>query len=297
MTIAHTFQYKKPKTIARAVELLVETGKKGHVLAGGTDLVGWLRDELIEPSVLIDIKGIESFKELILKDNVLTIGSLITVSEIMKSAIVRTKFPLIFEMAGMLACTGIRNRATIVGNICSAVSCCDSGPVLLVYDAIIHAQGPSGSRNIPMTDWFVGARKTALQPGELVTGISVPLPSGKSAGCFVKQKRYKGEDLAQSNVAILAVEHEIYRVAFGSVAPSPVRALKIEALLMGKHLDPALIQSVCKLIPEETSPISDIRSSKEYRERMLVIMLRRGLQTVNSRLNDNGPEYGINVID
>lgn len=297
MTITTSFRYAKPETITDAVELLAEAGPKGRVLAGGTDLVGWLKDNLIEPELLVDIKGIESLRELSLANEKLTIGALTTMTDILKSELIREHFPLFFEMAGMMACTGIRNRATVAGNICSAVPCCDNGPVLLVHDAVIHTAGASGQRDIPMTRWFLGPRRTALQPGEFVTGISVPLPPVASAGCFVKQKRYKGEDLAQSSVAILVLDGKYYRVAFGSVAPTPVRAPKIEALLAGQPLTPELLQTVCGLIPEETAPITDIRSTKEYRAHMLTVMLRRGLETAAARLAGNGPGYGINVIE
>ncbi len=297
MTITTSFRYEKPETINRALELLAEAGPKGRVLAGGTDLVGWLKDNLVIPDLLVDIKGIDSLKELSLNHGKLTIGALVTVTDMLKSPMVRDHFPLFFEMAGMLACTGIRNRATVVGNISSAVPCCDNGPVLLVYDAVIHVSSASGQRDIPMTRWFLGPRRTALQPGELVTGITVATPPVVSAGCFVKQKRTKGEDLAQSSVAILALDGKYYRVAFGSVAPTPVRAPKIEALLTGKPLTPELVREACGLIPEETAPITDIRSTKEYRAHMLTVMLRRGLETAAARLAGRGPDYGINVIE
>lgn len=297
MTIAQVYQYQRPKTVQDAVELLDQVGDKGRILAGGTDLIGWLTEDLVTPEILVDIKGIESLKTLALNGNTLTIGSGVTVAELMESAVIREHFPLFYEMAGVLACTGIRNRATVVGNISSAVPCCDNGPVLLVYGAVIHAESIAGTRDIPMSDWFVAPRKTALKTGEMVTGISVPLPKGNYAGCFVKQKRYKGEDLAQSSVAILALEDGSYRVSFGSVAPTPVRGPKIEALICCKPMTPELIAQACDLIPQETAPITDIRSTKEYRAHMLKVMFRRGMETVNSRINGNGPAYGVNVID
>lgn len=297
MTIAQIYQYQRPKTVQDAVELLDQVGDKGRILAGGTDLIGWLTEDLVTPEILVDIKGIESLNTLTLNGDTLTIGSRVTVADIMKSEIIRKHFPLFYEMAGMLACTGIRNRATIVGNISSAVPCCDNGPVLLVYGAMIHVQSVAGTRDIPMDDWFLAPRKTALKTGEMVTGISVPLPAGDYAGCFVKQKRYKGEDLAQSSVAILQLADRTFRIAFGSVAPTPVRAPQIETLLNGKSLSPELIEAACELIPAETSPITDIRSTKEYRTHMLGIMLKRGLAAVNSRIQGNGPDYGINVIE
>ena len=297
MTIAQIYQYERPDTVDAAVKLLAQAGNGGRVLAGGTDLIGWLNDDLVTVELLVDIKGIEALRTLSLKDNTLFIGAGVTIAEIIKSTMIRKEFPLLYEMAGMLACTGIRNRATVVGNISSAVPCCDNGPVLMVYDAMIHVQGPEGSREIPMDRWFLGPRKTALKTGELVTGITVPRPTEVHAGCFVKQKRYKGEDLAQSSVAILALAGHQYRVSFGSVAPTPVRAPNIEALMAGKAVTDQLIDEASQLIPEETSPITDIRATKEYRAHMLQVMFKRGFKTVTERLNGNGPDYGVNVIE
>ena len=184
----------------------------------------------------------------------------------------------------------------MVGNICSAVPCCDSGPILLVYDAVILVAAPKGKRKVKLADWFLGPRRTALKAGEIVTGVAVPLPAKKHAACFVKLGRYSGEDLAQASVTILAEAGKKYRIAFGSVAPRPLRATKIEALLSGKALSPSLIAEAIRLLPQEISPITDIRSTKEYRAHMVGVMLERGLLATASRLNGNGPEYGKSLI-
>lgn len=296
MAIAQQFEYLKPRRMSEAVRIVSRYGSRAQLLAGGTDLIGLIAEDALKPDYVIDIKGISGLDKVELKTGVLHIGALVTFSDLKNSSVLARKFPVIGEMAGWVASVGIRNRATMVGNICSAVPCCDSGPILLVYDAAVHVAGPARKRMIPVSAWFVGPRKTALKRGEIVTGLDLFLPKKRHAGCFVKLKRYEGGDLAQASVAILALEGNSYRIAFGAVAPRPVRAPKIEALLEGKALSDPLMREAVRLLPEEIAPITDIRATREYRAHMAGVMLKRGLEAAVSRLKGNGPEYGVSVI-
>ena len=296
MAIAHQFEYVKPGTLREGIRTLARYGSRAQVLAGGTDLIGLISDDKLLPEIVVDIKGIAGLDKIEFKNGVLTIGALVTFSDLRDSPVIAKKFPVIREMTGWLASVGIRNRATMVGNLCSAVPCCDSGPILQVYDASMLVAGPKGKRKISLDDWFVGPRKTALKKGEIATGVAVTLPKKKHAACFVKLRRYEGEDLAQASVTVLALEGNSYRVSFGAVAPRPVRGPHIEALLEGKPLSDALIRQAVKLLPEEIVPITDIRATKEYRLHMTGVMLERGLRAAVARLADKGPEYGTSLI-
>ena len=156
--------------------------------------------------------------------------------------------------------------------------------------------GPKAVRNIPAADWFIAPRKTALPKGELVTGVSLPYPKAKHAGCWVKLGRYTGEDLAQVNLLILAMADGTFRISFGAVAPVPVRARKVEKLLNGQTITPSLIEKAEQLIEEEIKPITDVRATKEYRMHMAKVMFERGLNAAIRRLNGNGPAYGKSMI-
>jgi CO/xanthine dehydrogenase FAD-binding subunit len=296
MAVAHQFEYVKPRSLAEAVNTFARHGSRAQLLAGGTDLIGLIGDDALKPDVVIDLKGLSGLDQIELKNGILHIGALVTFSDLRNSGIIAEKFPVIREMTGWVASVGIRNRATMVGNICSAVPCCDSGPILLIYDATVLVTGPAGKRRIPIGEWFVGPRKTALKRGEMVTGLALPLLKKKHAACFVKLKRYEGEDLAQASVAVLALAGKSYRIAFGAVAPQPMRGRKMEALLEGKAVSGAAIEEVLRLLPQEIAPITDIRASKEYRALMVGVMLKRGLQAAVSRLEGGGPEYGSSVI-
>ena len=296
MPIAHEFEYVKPETIEEAVGILNEHGSGTQLLAGGTDVVPGLRDGLTKPGLVIDIKGIAGLAGIECEQGILQVGALATFTDLIESELVRKDIPLLREMAMTVASVGVRNRATIAGNICSAVPSCDGGPVLLVLDASIHVTGPSGKRTIPVAEWFTGPKTTALGGAEIVTSISLPVPQEGHGAAYVKLGRYRGEDLAQASVAVLALPDREYRVAFGAVAPTPVRAFGIEELLRGKVLDDALIVDAMRLVPDETAPIADIRASREYREHMLPIMLERGLRAAVARLAGDGPQYGATLV-
>jgi carbon-monoxide dehydrogenase medium subunit len=296
MTIAQVFDYQRPQTLDEALKILADHQGDVQVLAGGTDLVAWLRDEAIAPDLLVDIKEIEDLAGIIDEGDAVAIGSLVTFADLIDSELVATRLPLISEMSATVASTGIRHRATLVGNICSAVPSCDSGPPLLVYGAVVHTIGSAGSRPVPIDEWFLGPRRTALGPGEIVTKVVVPVPPGGHGASYVRLSRYEGEDLAQASVAVLAPPDHRFRVAFGAVAATPVRGRRIETLLEGAALDPTLVAQAMELVAEEISPITDIRASAEYRLRMSEVMLQRGLLAAVERLEGNGPSYGTNLM-
>ena len=294
MTIVHDFEYARPDSLLDAVELLERTG--AQVLAGGTDLVPWLREDLIEPTLLVDIKSIPGLAEISLGGTRMRIGALITFSDLIASPIVGEHAPMLAEMAGQVASTGVRNRATVVGNLCSAVPSLDAGPALMVYDGAVEVTGPGGERLIPLEDWFMGPRSTRLQAGELATAITLEMPPDDHAGAFLKLSRYSGEDLAQANLAVLATTSRQYRLAFGAVAPTPIRARRIEAMLEGRDVEDALVDEAAQLVAEEIAPITDIRATAEYRTHMCRVMLRRGLQAARDRLAGSGSPYGTHLI-
>ncbi|MCL1692493.1 MAG: xanthine dehydrogenase family protein subunit M [Actinomycetia bacterium] len=294
MVIANEFDYRRPVTLAEATEILANHSGSVRILAGGTDLVAWLRDDAIAPDLVVDIKKVPGLHDLKLDGDTLRIGALVTFTDLIESDVVKEHAPLLAEMSETVASQGIRNRATMVGNICSAVPSCDAGPVLLAYDTTVHVTGPDGDRALDINDWFLGLRQTARTDDEVVTHLTIALrPHG---GVYVKLMRYGGEDLAQAAVGIVAYADQEYRVAFGAVAPTPIRSARIEDALRGRPLDDALIAETVAMVRDEISPITDIRASAEYRTRMTEVMLKRGLVAATERLAGTGPAYGTRLI-
>ena len=276
MAIINDFEYHKPKDINETLHLLAELNGKAKILAGGTDLIVHLKEELAKTENLIDIKGITDLNKIEISEDNIFIGAGVTFTDIIESQKLKEKLPILWEASEKVASVGIRNRATIVGNICSAVPSLDSAPALLVYDAEILVQNKTGKRTISIHDWFAGPKKTILKPDELVIAIKIPI--FQHAGVYEKLGRYKGEDLAQAGIGIFVDASRNYRFAYCAVGPIPKRMKTLEDFLDNKEISDKLLEEAAELIPAEISPISDIRSSKEYRIHMMKIMFKRGLQ-------------------
>ena len=190
MPITAEFEYVKPKDMDEALHVFSLYREKARALAGGTDLVVHLKENLARPDVIVDLKALEELAGLALKGGVLRIGALVTFSDLIGSALVKSRFPLLWEASLTIASTGVRNRATLAGNICSAVPSADSAPALAVYGAEVVARGINGERRIAIADWFTGPKKTALLPEEIVTAVEMRQPAGSHAGCYMKLSRY-----------------------------------------------------------------------------------------------------------
>jgi CO/xanthine dehydrogenase FAD-binding subunit len=283
MAIPYEFAYEKPATLDLAIQLLNEYGKNARLLAGGTDLANQMKQGYRVPQILIDIKGIPELELIRMVKNDLDIGALATFNDLRNSKLIREKMNILHEAAGKVASTGVRNRATMVGNICSAVACMDSATPLLVHESVVHTLSVNGKKQYPIQEWFIDNRKTAIQDNEIVTHVSVPIPEKKYAGAYQKMMRYSGEDLSQSNVSVLVLSDKHFRVAFGSVGPIPKRSPEIEKLLETEGISEDTIEKAKSIIETSITPITDVRATKEYRMHMTKVMFERALKTAMER--------------
>jgi CO/xanthine dehydrogenase FAD-binding subunit len=280
MPITHEFKYQKPSTVNKVVKLLAEYNDKARILAGGTDLVVKMKEGLEEPQMIIDIKGIDKYRKIQKKGNTIQIGANVTFTDLIHSKLIKTKLPLIWEAAKTVASVGTRNRATLVGNICSAVPSLDSGPALLCYNALVSLRNSQEEKIVSIREWFTGPKQTIRKPDEIVEGVIVPLPEQKQKVYYGKLGRYSGEDLAQAGVGIIHYEDKSFRIAFCAVGPVPKRSEKLEEYLHGKDVTDEVMAECKKIIEGEIAPITDIRSSKEYRLHMVKVMFERGIKEV-----------------
>ncbi len=290
MTMTHSFEYFRPKTVKEACQLL-KTHKGSVVLAGGTDLCNMLKDAIKTPSAVIDLKQIKELKTITIDDHTLRIGALVTFTQIMASKDVCDWYPVLAEAAATVASGSTRNRATMVGNITTAVPSADSAAPLMAYDTVAVIESAKGTRRVPLEKFFVGPRRTVVKPDEIVTYLEITTPHSDHAGIYLKHTRYSGEDLAQSGMCILAFPDHTFRVGYSACAPTPLRGHKLEKLINGKQMTEELMEEAKKIIDQEISPITDIRSTSDYRRLMMKIMFERGYQAVCQRLIGEGPEY------
>ena len=252
------FRYHKPATLDEAVGLLGDFGPEASLLAGGTDLLVGLGDGTMSAGHLIDIKGIPELSEIGYDNGTLSIGACVTVNRLLRFTGLPTRCRAIHGAAWRLATHQIRNRATVVGNICNASPACDMGPPLLVLDASLRTVSARGERTIPLKGFFRGVKSTCCEPAEIVTEIVVPVSEDTVSG-FGKRTRIRGHDLSLVNGAAACENGSGVRIALGGVAPTP---LLIEGLERWGLSDR---RKMVKRAVDSISPIDDVRSSKSYR--------------------------------
>ena len=273
------FDYYQPKTIAEASELRARYGKAAVLLNGGTDVVIQLREKLIAPDAVIDIKHIPGLDRITFdKQNGLVIGACATVAALSADENVKRYYPFLAEAAESIGSKQVRNRATCIGNIVNASPLCDTGTPLYALNAVVMLESASGKREVPIAEFITFVRKTVLKDDELVTAIRVPYVEGVK-GVFTKVARRKEVDLS-TICGTIVKDGNGFRIALGAIAPTPVRLPKTEALLAGKPLTDALIEQAAKLAQTEVSPIDDVRASKAYRLDVTEVIVRNGLMAV-----------------
>lgn len=270
------FEYFEPATLRDASKLL---SQGGQVLAGGTDLLVELREQLRRADRVVNIKKIPGIGELSYDPRGgLRIGALVTAREIELSPIVLEKYASLAQATRELGSIQVRNRATVVGNVCRASPSADTLPPLIADGATITIFGARGERAMALEEFFKGPGKTVLAPDELVTQILVPPPSPRTGKIYIKHGRRKAMELATVGVAVSLTANVEVKIVLGAVAPTPIRARRAEALLRGKPLTAELIEQAAKAAEEESRPISNVRASAEYRRDMVRVLTQRALQ-------------------
>lgn len=280
------FIYARPATVAEAVAILQEHGSDARVLAGGTDLIIRLRDRSVRPTVVVDVKRIEELDPAIREaDGRLRIGATTVMTDIVADERVQRIFPALVEAAAVVGSVQIRNRATLAGNLCNASPAADTAPALLVYGADVVAAGPSGTRRIPLTEFFVRSGQTTLARGELVTAIELPLPDRPTGSTHVRRTRRRGHDLASVTLAVAIDDTRRTRLAYGSVGPRPVLVVDDSGVLADRHATDADRTAVLERLLVDASPSPrSMRAGPEYRLAMLRVLAVRAVRTALDRL-------------
>ncbi len=272
--------YIKPGSITEAVEALHTPG--AMLLCGGTDLLVKRRMGIVEPKLLVDVSDLAPLRALGEEDGAIEIGAAVPITDIIASPLVNEKLPLLPRVLGKLGSLQIRNRASLGGNLVNASPAADSAIPLLLYEAQLALVSASGARNVPVEDFFRGPGKTALDPGELIRAVRIPIPTSEFAAFFHKVGRRKALTIAIASLGALARVSDgkiaEIRIAAGSVAPTPIRLRRTEALLTGAELSAETIETARESARDEVSPIDDIRGSAAYRRVVIGDLLARFLE-------------------
>jgi carbon-monoxide dehydrogenase medium subunit len=272
------FEFFEPKTVEETVRLLDMPNSK--VMAGGVDLVLKMRLHLILPDAVISLQKIPGLDYIESNPAGLRFGALASIRQIELSPLIRKDWPVFYEAVRQIASVQTKTMGTAVGNLCVATPASDIAPALFVLGAKIKIVGLGYEKLTPIENFFVGVGKTVLEPNEIVTEMFVPgVPAGTSSA-FLKAAK-TADDIAKVNAAVLITVTgkicEEARIALGSVAPTPIRVAEAERILKGRKLDETILATAAEAAADTVRPISDIRSTAEYRREMVRILVRDAL--------------------
>jgi len=275
------FEYHRPESLDEAVGLLAALGEDVRPLAGGYSLVPMMNLRLVRPEHLVDINplGLDHMA----RDNaVVRLGGLVRHSRYAADAMLRETLPLFAAVSEHIAHPVIRRRGTLGGSLAHADPTAELALLAVLYDAVIHAKSADGERAIPAAEFFKGAFTTALQQGELVVELEVPVPPAGSGHAFFEFSERKGDFAIIAVAAIIRVaEGRIAeaRIACAGALSAPIRDANVEAFLVGRSLKRPDAREAGRMFAAAHEPMSDIRATSSYRRHLIAELVRRAVET------------------
>jgi len=284
-----TFKYLPAKTVNEACDFLSQYGEEAKLLGGGQSLVNLMKENLVNPAYIIDIKGLTDLDYIRYdKKDGLRIGALATHRAVETSDIVKENFPMLAEMERTLASAAVRNWGTVGGSLAHADPASDLAATLLAFGAQVTLTRTAGERVVSLDDFLIDYFETALQPDELLTEIHVP-NSGWGKGFYYKFAQ-RATDLAVVSVAVcLMLDHDDQnlckniRIGMGSVGPTSLRSRRGEDLLKGQAITDTLIDEAARVSAEDAQPTTDINGSEEYKRELVRVLVARSIKEAVNR--------------
>ena len=278
-TVGSAPRHLRPRTLEEAIELLAQRPDEIRPLAGGTDLLVEAKDGRVSRAALFDVSAVEELRGIEERDGQLWIGAATTHTEMMAAPLVARYAPSLPAACAVVGGPQIRNRGTLGGNLANASPAADTVPPLYVADAVVEVVSVSARREVPITRFFSGPRRSVLARDELIVGVRIPRREGVR-GAFLRLGQRQAQAISKVSVAVgLAFKDgkpEWVRIALGSVAPTVVRAPRAEqALLAG---GPDALRHAREIVMEEIAPIDDLRSTRDYRRHMAGVLLERAVR-------------------
>ena len=283
------FEYIEPATLEEALDALARYGDEAKLIAGGTGLVNLMKQRLVQPAYLIGLRRLGRTEGLAEIGQIgppgsaqaLRLGALCTHRALEASPLVRTALPVLAETFGRVASIRIRSVATLGGALAHADPNQDPPPSLMVLDARVGLRSSHGQREVGIAEFFVDYYETVLEPDEMVTAVTVPLPPANSGASFLKFLPQTQDDYATVAVAArltLDADRIVQaRVALGAAGATPLRATPVEAALRGQSPTPTVIRDAAALVAEAVDPSDDFRGSADYKRDMAVVFVQRAL--------------------
>jgi len=280
------FSYHRPATVADAVKLLSTLGDDVRPLAGGHSLVPMMKLRLATPEHLVDLHGVPGLKGIVRDRDKIVIGAMTTQHELLASEEIAKSIPILHEAALLIADPQVRYRGTIGGNVANGDPGNDMPALMMTLGASYRLEGPDSSREVAAADYYQGAYFTAIEPGELLTAVSVPVPPAGHGYSYEKLKRKVGDyATAAAAVVLTMASGKVASCAIGltNLHETPLLATDAAKTVIGTSLDAATLKKAVAAAEAIMSPAADARGPVEYRKHVGGVMVARALQRAASR--------------
>ena len=277
------FTYHNPKSLEEALQLLREHGDEAKVMGGGIGLIAFMKERLMSPSHLIDMKGVDELRGVVQTEGRgLRIGAAVTLSELLEEGKLGKEYAVLREAISRVADPMIRRRATLVGNLCEAIPWVDSPPALMALDATVEAVGTEGKRSIPVSSFIRGPVDIDLAPTEIVTAVEVPGARGRE-GAF--EKFTAGSEFSLASVAAVTVNDgrkRSARVVYGAVNSTPARSTEVEDAIKN-GITPASVRKAALVASDKIECMDDVLASSMYRKHLVRVITTKVLGRMMGR--------------
>jgi carbon-monoxide dehydrogenase medium subunit len=284
--IPASFGYHRPTSVADAIKLLSTLGDEARPLAGGHSLVPMMKLRLATPAHLVDLHGIAGLKGIRRNGNSIVIGAMTTQHELIGSEEIGRSLPILREAALLIADPQVRYRGTIGGNVANGDPGNDMPALMMTLGASYHLQGAGGTRDVSASEFYQGAYFTALEPGEILTSIAIPVPATTHGWAYEKLKRKVGDYATAAAAVLLTIAGgKVTSCAIGltNLHETPLLAADAARAVIGTSLDEASLKRIASAAEAIMSPAADARGPIEYRKHVGGIMVTRALQRAAGR--------------
>ena len=283
--IPGAFNYHRPSSVADAVALLAKLGDDGRAIAGGHSLIPMMKLRLATPANLVDLAGIAELKGVRTDGNDIVIGAMTTQHDLIGFDLLAGKIPLLRETSLQIADPQVRYLGTLGGNVANGDPGNDMPAVMLCLNATYHVTGKAGERRIAARNFYQGAYFTALEPGDVLTAVRIPVPAAGHGYAYEKLKRKIGDYATAAAAVVLTVKGgkiDSCSIGLTNVAETPLWAEEAAKIVTGSALDAATVKRAVAAAEAITAPAEDSRGPARYRTKMAGVMLTRALARAKS---------------
>ncbi len=280
------FSYHRPESVGDAIKLLASLGEEARPLAGGHSLIPMMKLRLATPGHLVDLHGVAGLKGIRRDGNKIVIGAMTTQHELLTSDEIRISLPILQEAAALIADPQVRYRGTLGGNVANGDPGNDMPALMLTLGAAYRLEGPNGAREVMASDFYQGAYFTALEPGEILTSVTIPVPAPGHGYAYEKLKRKVGDYATAAAAVVLTMSGgKVASCAIGltNLHETPLLAIDAANAVTGTSLDEASLKKAASAAQAIMSPAADARGPVEYRKHVGGIMVTRALQRAAGR--------------